>query len=211
VGHADDAVHRRADLVAHHGEKVALGALGRLRFQGELALVRAGCKQLPLGVDAPTHFASRPQVAEDEKPRHQGPACDQQPGDVAGFHVRGCRAGGEQARLLVREGLEIVKIATGQDETLAACVDLQRPLCVLPAQRDGPSRRGQGSVPIDRDPGDSGRLRRVVANQAGEALRVPGNERHRRPENIESRILAGDEKGARAALGVGNIVPQRLR
>ena len=30
LGHADDAVHRRADLVAHVGEKLALGSAGRL-------------------------------------------------------------------------------------------------------------------------------------------------------------------------------------
>ena len=28
VGHADDAVHRRANLVAHVGEELALGAVG---------------------------------------------------------------------------------------------------------------------------------------------------------------------------------------
>ena len=35
LGHADDAVHRRADLVAHVGQELALGAVGRLgRFLG---------------------------------------------------------------------------------------------------------------------------------------------------------------------------------
>jgi hypothetical protein len=31
LGHADDAVHRRADLVAHARQKLALGAAGALR------------------------------------------------------------------------------------------------------------------------------------------------------------------------------------
>ena len=35
LGHADDAVHRRADLVAHVGQELALGAVGGLgRFLG---------------------------------------------------------------------------------------------------------------------------------------------------------------------------------
>ena len=33
LGHADDAVHRRADLVAHVGEELALDAIGLLGFQ----------------------------------------------------------------------------------------------------------------------------------------------------------------------------------
>ena len=37
LGHADDAVHRRADFVAHVGEKVALGAVGGFGgFLGDL-------------------------------------------------------------------------------------------------------------------------------------------------------------------------------
>jgi hypothetical protein len=45
AGHADDAVHRRADLVRHGGEELALGAGGGVG----LAL---GAAQLQLGLDA---------------------------------------------------------------------------------------------------------------------------------------------------------------
>jgi hypothetical protein len=42
VGHADDAVERRADFMAHGGEKFALGALSGLRFFGQLLLLGHG-------------------------------------------------------------------------------------------------------------------------------------------------------------------------
>src|SRR5689334_17356903 len=36
IGHADDRIHRRADLMAHGGEEFALGAVGHLgRFFGD--------------------------------------------------------------------------------------------------------------------------------------------------------------------------------
>ena len=45
LGHADDAVHRRADLVAHVGEKLALGVVrrfGRPPWPGAAPPRRAG-------------------------------------------------------------------------------------------------------------------------------------------------------------------------
>ena len=37
AGHADDGIHRRTDLVAHRGQKCALGLTGRLGFAASLA------------------------------------------------------------------------------------------------------------------------------------------------------------------------------
>ena len=39
-GHAENAVHRRADLVAHGGQEARLGAVGRLRLLARLASAR---------------------------------------------------------------------------------------------------------------------------------------------------------------------------
>ena len=61
LGHADDAAHRRADLVAHDRQELGLGARRRFRFllgQEELLValaaprhvVRHGVEQTPLGI-----------------------------------------------------------------------------------------------------------------------------------------------------------------
>ena len=49
VDHADDAVHGRADLVAHVGEEGALGLAGRLSFDRQLVGALDGVLQLPVG------------------------------------------------------------------------------------------------------------------------------------------------------------------
>ena len=46
AGHAEDAVHRRADLVAHGGEKAALGAIGGFRLVARLAQLHLGAPLL---------------------------------------------------------------------------------------------------------------------------------------------------------------------
>ena len=67
MGHAEDAVHGRANLVAHHREEIGLGAGGRLRRVaglGERRLRGAGARALvlgalPLGAKPPRHGVER--------------------------------------------------------------------------------------------------------------------------------------------------------
>ncbi len=60
IGHADDAVHRRADLVAHVRQELALGLVGGLG--GVLGRAQFGFRLVALGdvlrnADAAHHFA----------------------------------------------------------------------------------------------------------------------------------------------------------
>ena len=46
IGHADDAIHGRADFVAHHGQKLALGTVGTIGGDGQLTRMGDGVLQL---------------------------------------------------------------------------------------------------------------------------------------------------------------------
>ena len=60
AGHADDAVHRRADLVAHVGEELALRLGARLRrFLGDAKLLRRAVPRRQLGAKLPVRLAQR--------------------------------------------------------------------------------------------------------------------------------------------------------
>ena len=93
IGHPDDAVHRGPDLVAHVGEKLALGPVrgfGNV-FGGPQALLARAQRLLglPPGGGIPAHHpAGRPQDQngpDDAQCQHdRGPACgcDRQPRDA---------------------------------------------------------------------------------------------------------------------------------
>ena len=50
IGHADDAVHRRADFVAHVGQELALGAVGLLGGQCRLGELRGALAHFPIEI-----------------------------------------------------------------------------------------------------------------------------------------------------------------
>ena len=65
LGHADDAVHGRADLVAHVGQELALGDVGRLGLEGQLVGPLGGGLEPAVGL-------FRSAIASADSPR---PAC----------------------------------------------------------------------------------------------------------------------------------------
>ena len=197
--------------MAHHGQKFALGPLGRLRLQGQFAFVGIGREQFFLDASPPPDFAAGGQVGKDKKSHHQAPAGDEQEVGVAGIDVGERRAGAKQPLLLVDEGFEVGEIAVEQGKAPAARVQLQCLRGVLFPQRDELARIGQERVPIGRDRNEAILLLRIVVREGDETLQVPGGQGQCRPVKIESGIGARNEKRAHAALGVGDVVPQLLR
>ena len=60
IEHADDGVHRRADLVAHVGQKAALGQCGRLGpLSRPLQLALGTLALLDVALDRARHFVER--------------------------------------------------------------------------------------------------------------------------------------------------------
>ena len=147
AGHADDGVHRRADLVAHVGQEGALGPVGGLG--GLLGLGQRGLVSHALGDvgDAGAHVvvaggghADQADLAGDvlaggvavHPLEHRGGAVEGGAdllagGDVGGaavgLHGRAHGAGADLEQLLAREAVEGGGVAVGVDEAAGVGVD----------------------------------------------------------------------------------------